>query len=760
MSRRLPSRYSRHSSRNWPRLAREDGLLRLKTVAGLANAFRADKRACRRSTARIAVPAPEAPAPASIESLEARALMAAVTSFTLVDAVTDRDVLVVADGATINLAALPSRQLNIRANPSGRVKSVLFGLDENPAYHTDSSRRFALAGNRRKNYFAWTPDVGDHVLTATPYSRKRARGVAGAGLTIHFAVVDEAWPAAPSAVTASVVADAGVVVRWTDNAGNEDGFRVERAAVGGEFVHIGTIAPDVTSYADPTLAPGQYRYRVSAFNEAGPSTASVSAPVTVSTPPAAPDELTAATLGGRRISLSWRDNSDDEQGFRVERSADGGVTFAWLAELTAGATGYIDSGLAAGTTYHYRVAAYRGDAVSLYSNSPDATIPRPADVVYSGPIVITRGGTYTGNWESLDPAVPAVRIETAEPVIIQDAIVRGRGDLIVSLAEHARVTVKSTTGYGLNPDVYGLSPGRFFEAVNFDGVVLEDNYLEGTGGIKLLDYLGNHTPADSVRVVGNSALNIDGRRSDGAGGFLDFNERTRRGDGLEEEGYKIRQFLQLDKVQGVPGIEIAWNRVVNEPGRSRVEDNINVYKSSGAPGSPIRIHDNYIQGAYTVRPWQGGTTTDGTWDYDWGYAGGGILLGDGSSGVAYVEAFGNHVVSTSNYGIAIAAGHDVSFHHNRVVSSGRLPDGRWIAEQNVGVYIWDLYDTGPGNFYNNTAYDNLIGWVNEPDGSRNDWWVPDATSFDNAHWIGDVTPEVEAEEFARWDGKRAAATLV
>ena len=112
-------------------------------------------------------------------------------------------------------------------------------------------------------------------------------------------------------------------------------------------------------------------------------------------------------------------------------------------------------------------------------------------------------------------------------------------------------------------------------------------------------------------------------------------------------------------------------------------------------------------------------------------------MGGGSSGTAYVEAYNNHVLSTTNYGVAIASGHDMVFHHNRVLSSGLLPDGRRVAAQNVGVYIWDLYAQGPAGFYNNTAHDNLVGWANQAGTGRNDWWVPDATSFENnAHWEG------------------------
>ncbi len=39
--------------------------------------------------------------------------------------------------------------------------------------------------------------------------------------------------------------------------------------------------------------------------------------------------------------------------------------------------------------------------------------------------------------------------------------------------------------------------------------------------------------------------------------------------------------MQLDHVQGVPHMEIAWNQIVNEPDRSAVEDTISAYASGG-----------------------------------------------------------------------------------------------------------------------------------------------------------------------------------
>ena len=48
--------------------------------------------------------------------------------------------------------------------------------------------------------------------------------------------------------------------------------------------------------------------------------------------------------------------------------------------------------------------------------------------------------------------------------------------------------------------------------------------------------------------------------------------------------------------------------------------------------------------------------------------------------------------------VTIAAGHDNVFYNNRVISSGRLADGRLISAQNVGLYIWDSYKSGSTRF--------------------------------------------------------------
>lgn len=320
----------------------------------------------------------------------------------------------------------------------------------------------------------------------------------------------------------------------------------------------------------------------------------------------------------------------------------------------------------------------------------------PAEITYDGPIKIRKGGTYRGNWRSLDPKTPAIDIATREPVIIEYSNVQGRGTLIHSAYDRANITIRNTRGVALNPGRpvgEKRSPGRFLLAEEFESAVIENNEMIGTSGMYFRKFLGDPSRGQTIKILRNRARNIDGRYSDGENRF-------------SSTKFHLVQFVQFNDIRDVPDIEIAWNEVINEPGKSRVEENINMYGARGTAQSPISIHDNYIQGAYAVRP-----TTDKK------YAGGGLMLGDGSSSTAegavgFIRAFHNQVVSTSNQGIAIAAGHDVEAYENRVISSGYLPGGKTIAAQNVGIYVWDVHRNKRHNtFYNNVVRDNLVGWA-------------------------------------------------
>jgi hypothetical protein len=163
---------------------------------------------------------------------------------------------------------------------------------------------------------------------------------------------------------------------------NEQGFRIERAdvvgGVPGAFAQIGTARANQTSHTDDAIdAGGTYLYRVVAYNAAG-DTASNEAQVGPGfTAPAAPSGLTGSLQIGPQVDLQWTDESNDETGFVISRSVDGGP-YATLDTLAVDATAYSDTTVSFGSTYDYVVQAVNGADASLLSN--------PARVVVSDTI--------------------------------------------------------------------------------------------------------------------------------------------------------------------------------------------------------------------------------------------------------------------------------------------------------------------------------------------------------------------------------------
>ena len=66
-----------------------------------------------------------------------------------------------------------------------------------------------------------------------------------------------------------------LTLTWQDNAGNEDGFRVDRGDDGGVLREVTRVGANVVTYRDETVARGHaYCYEVRAFNAAGASASS------------------------------------------------------------------------------------------------------------------------------------------------------------------------------------------------------------------------------------------------------------------------------------------------------------------------------------------------------------------------------------------------------------------------------------------------------------------------------------------------------
>jgi len=126
-----------------------------------------------------------------------------------------------------------------------------------------------------------------------------------------------------------------------------------------------------------SAAAGTWKLRVESFAGAGSFEADVFGALGTGTPdptpPVAPVGLSASATSASSISVGWTDASSDEDAFTLERCDGAGcTTFAELATLPAGTTSYADSGLAADTSYTYRVRASNAAGPSAWSDTATA----------------------------------------------------------------------------------------------------------------------------------------------------------------------------------------------------------------------------------------------------------------------------------------------------------------------------------------------------------------------------------------------------
>ena len=218
-------------------------------------------------------------------------------------------------------------------------------------------------------------------------------------------------PAAPSSLTAAALSSTQIKLAWSDVTG-ETAYAVERSLDGvGGWVSVYNAPPDSTGFTDDgLLADTSYFYRVTAVGQFGSSSfagpaggRTFAAPVAVA--PAAPGSVTALMIHKFKVRVSWADNSRDESGFTVQRSADGGARWTTIATLAANSTAFTDSGHRLGSA-QYRIAAFNSAGSSPFS----APTSVAAADRYAARSAAPRSASVTGAGESLFDERPATGV--------------------------------------------------------------------------------------------------------------------------------------------------------------------------------------------------------------------------------------------------------------------------------------------------------------------------------------------------------------
>jgi len=224
-------------------------------------------------------------------------------------------------------------------------------------------------------------------------------------------------PNAPDGVALTVTGTGNnrrINVAWNDNSITETSFQIQRTTNGTTWVTAGTVNSPLDTanihetgktFQDPGAnANTAYLYRVVARNVVGyggqyPSMTVQSISETKGiNAPNAPTNLVGTLRAGPGVSLTWRDNATNESGFIVQRSSDGGTTFADVGTAPArnntGNVTWVDSTVSIGTTYVYRVLARNIAGDSAPSNPVTAAVVLPG-----APTITTATAARVGNNE-------------------------------------------------------------------------------------------------------------------------------------------------------------------------------------------------------------------------------------------------------------------------------------------------------------------------------------------------------------------------
>jgi fibronectin type 3 domain-containing protein len=220
------------------------------------------------------------------------------------------------------------------------------------------------------------PSFSNTGLTASTSYNYRVRAADAAGNLSGYSNVasvttgaapDTTVPTAPASLTATVAGMTQINLAWnasTDNVG-VTGYNVYRCqgASCTNFALVGTSS--TTAFSSTGLAAGTtYRHRVRALDAAGNlsgnsnTVSSTTQSSTDTTLPTAPTGLAATVAGTSQVNLAWNASTDNVgvTGYNVYRCTGASCT-NFVQVGTASGTSFSSSGLAASTTYRFRVRA-------------------------------------------------------------------------------------------------------------------------------------------------------------------------------------------------------------------------------------------------------------------------------------------------------------------------------------------------------------------------------------------------------------------
>ena len=312
--------------------------------------------------------------------------------------------------AQVLLANPLNNAINVSRTPTLTANAVAGNVTYKIEIATDSlfTTIVRTASNLAQPSYLVSPALTN--LT-TYFWRMSASNACGLGLnsTVQKFTTIIAAPAAPTFLTGTVTSSSEIVIGWTDNSTTELGFILERSPINaGSYSILDTIATGILTYQDQGLLPNtKYFYRIKSYNLGGNSANSTSINrTTFPLAPIAPTNLIASAPQVKAAQLNWSDNSNNETGFKIERSLNELVGFVAIDTVNANIKTFLDPNLLENTIYYYQVSAINLGGVTP-SNidsvlTTGSSIAAPSNLIATGISNTSINITWTDNSSNED----------------------------------------------------------------------------------------------------------------------------------------------------------------------------------------------------------------------------------------------------------------------------------------------------------------------------------------------------------------------
>lgn len=185
----------------------------------------------------------------------------------------------------------------------------------------------------------------------------------------------------PTNLTYNKLTISSIEINWEDNSVGEEGFKIDKKVGSANWQNEYTmLSEDIETWADENAEINEdIQYRVYGYSGVNESDKAITQVIDNTFP--APTNLQIHATSIISCTLEWDDNSEGEQGFKIDRKKDDEDWNEEYQIVEENVEFFTETDLEAGSIYYYRVYAYSGDNVTdPVETQVDLTFPAPTNL--------------------------------------------------------------------------------------------------------------------------------------------------------------------------------------------------------------------------------------------------------------------------------------------------------------------------------------------------------------------------------------------